>query len=735
MDGLLHAGVSNAVAAGLMALVLLPLARLLRRPALTHALCVLVLLKLVTPPLVSIPVPWPSAAPAGPPALWPGPSVREPQVATAAPPTAVRGAAVVVITPSDESPSLAGPPTAPELELPHEYDGPAVAAAVDPTAATSAPARAVAVPPPPVGADRAGVDWARLLGLAWAATSCLCAAVIAVRLAALTRAIRSASPAPADVRDQARVLARRLGLADSPPVYFVPGVASPMLLAVFARPRLVLPARLWDRLGPAQRQTLLLHELAHLRRRDHWVRYVELAVAVVYWWHPAAWWVRARLREAEEQCCDAWVVWALPGSARTYMATLLDAMDFLCERPERSERPHPAYPATAVMATGMGQFHCLERRLTMVKEQTVRRRLSAGGLAAVIGAAALVLPLGPGLLARAVAADDPAPKPTTPAPTDPTTETAPAPEKAPATDTAPAAEKAPATDGERLDPFKTGVRSVTEVQVAKDVAADPTVNANRRAEEALRSARDEAADATARERSARDEAEQDRARVKADRDRADKTAEASRDEAAELRKEVADLRALVHKYEELLKAHPDLANPKGPTADAAPKPTQARLASKDGEVVVKAVDGKLSGVDAVSGKLLWTFQNPSDGKAVVVAVAVEGGQVQVKLSDGLEMQFDLKTGRLLSEVKTGHAVGLGKVALGEKAVAANKAPLDPIAAKRGTDQEQRLRALEDRIDNLTRAVERLAESRDGGPRSGNGDKNNGDKKNYVPARP
>jgi bla regulator protein blaR1 len=80
-----------------------------------------------------------------------------------------------------------------------------------------------------------------------------------------------------------------------------------------------VPRRLWDRLDPDQRQTLLLHELAHLRRRDHWVRCLELGVTILYRWHPSAWWARVTLREAEEQCCDAWVVWAMPGAVRTYM--------------------------------------------------------------------------------------------------------------------------------------------------------------------------------------------------------------------------------------------------------------------------------------------------------------------------------------------------------------------------------------------------------------------------------
>ena len=49
----------------------------------------------------------------------------------------------------------------------------------------------------------------------------------------------------------------------------------------------------------------------------------------LFWWHPVVWWARRELREAEEQCCDAWVVWALPGAGRTYATALLECLDFL----------------------------------------------------------------------------------------------------------------------------------------------------------------------------------------------------------------------------------------------------------------------------------------------------------------------------------------------------------------------------------------------------------------------
>src|ERR687887_208148 len=76
MSTLLSWGLANAAGAALLALLAFAAGRFCRRPALVHSLWLLVLLKLVTPPLLSLPLPWlpeedapaAAAAPPAPPA-------------------------------------------------------------------------------------------------------------------------------------------------------------------------------------------------------------------------------------------------------------------------------------------------------------------------------------------------------------------------------------------------------------------------------------------------------------------------------------------------------------------------------------------------------------------------------------------------------------------------------------------------------------------------------------------
>src|SRR5262249_53066390 len=161
-----------------------------------------------------------------------------------------------------------------------------------------------------------------LVAAVWLTGSCLWWLLAAVRIRRFRRMLRHAEPAPAAAAGRCGGVADSLGLAKVPRVWVRPGSVSPVLLALGRAPRPLGPAGLWERLSEEQRDSLLLHELAHLRRRDHWVRWLELVVLGLYWWHPVAWWARRQVQAAEEECCDAWVLWARPASAPAYAAAL-----------------------------------------------------------------------------------------------------------------------------------------------------------------------------------------------------------------------------------------------------------------------------------------------------------------------------------------------------------------------------------------------------------------------------
>ncbi|HEY7426255.1 MAG TPA: M56 family metallopeptidase [Gemmataceae bacterium] len=361
MDDLLNIALSNAVVAAVLALVAAAAGALCRRPALVHGLWLLVLLKLVTPPLLRIPVAWPTALE----------SVQAPVAASA-----MEAPISETTSSSPEQPDVV-------LVLPMTAEG-------EPASS----ADAITTPPAPVPVDPP--LWSRVMPLVWLAGSLGWFALALLRLGRFRRLLRFAHGAPASLQERAARLARRLGLPRCPQVGLLPGRLAPMLWAVGGSPRLLVPADLLDLLDDKQLDTLLVHELAHLRRRDHWVRALEFVVMGLYWWHPVVWYARRELREAEEQCCDAWVVSTLPGASRTYATALMDTLDFLST----------ARPAVPPLASGIGHVADLKRRLTMIMRGTTPRALSWPGCLTVLAVGAFFLPLLPALQAQEPSKED-----------------------------------------------------------------------------------------------------------------------------------------------------------------------------------------------------------------------------------------------------------------------------------------------------------------------------------------
>ena len=182
-------------------------------------------------------------------------------------------------------------------------------------------------------------------------------------------------PAPDDLIDEADRIGRWLGV--TVPEFWLSTTWARRLLWCLGRPQLLLPARLVKTLPLDRWRGILTHELAHLRRGDHWVCRLELAAGLIWWWNPFTGSTRARLDAEAELACDAWVVWALPKDRLTYAEVLFDICSTL-------SLAKPLAPTLGV--AGSGRF--FERRLTMILHDHVPCRLSPLGL---LGACLLVL--------------------------------------------------------------------------------------------------------------------------------------------------------------------------------------------------------------------------------------------------------------------------------------------------------------------------------------------------------
>src|SRR5262245_35281543 len=90
------------------------------------------------------------------------------------------------------------------------------------------------------------------------------------------------------------------------------------------RPVIVLPRGLAERLSDDELESVLAHELFHVKRLDNLFGSLQMFVCCVFWFHPLVWLIDRRLIEERELMCDEQVI--LSGAApEAYAAGLWKA--------------------------------------------------------------------------------------------------------------------------------------------------------------------------------------------------------------------------------------------------------------------------------------------------------------------------------------------------------------------------------------------------------------------------
>ena len=74
------------------------------------------------------------------------------------------------------------------------------------------------------------------------------------------------------------------------------------------RALIVLPPTLMTELTDEELDQIVLHEYAHVQRRDDWSNLAVVLVSAVCGWHPAVWWITRELVQERELACDDWVI-------------------------------------------------------------------------------------------------------------------------------------------------------------------------------------------------------------------------------------------------------------------------------------------------------------------------------------------------------------------------------------------------------------------------------------------
>jgi beta-lactamase regulating signal transducer with metallopeptidase domain len=146
--------------------------------------------------------------------------------------------------------------------------------------------------------------WAFYLFIGWLVIAALGLARVGIGLWQLRRLRKSCKPADLQTLDPA-VRETLQQFESSRPVALCVSdkVRGPTAIG-FSNPLVIIPSWVIQKLSPIELRTVLLHELAHVRRWDDWTNLAQRIVSALLFFHPAVWWIQKRLSLEREMACD-----------------------------------------------------------------------------------------------------------------------------------------------------------------------------------------------------------------------------------------------------------------------------------------------------------------------------------------------------------------------------------------------------------------------------------------------
>jgi len=125
---------------------------------------------------------------------------------------------------------------------------------------------------------------------------------------------------PKGWQDKAEAMAQEMGIRRRVLLRETSRIHSP-LVAGFLKPMILFPIGLLNQLTVEQVESILAHELAHIKRHDYLVNLLLSFIEVLFFFNPTAWWISRRIKAEREFSCDDLAI-AYTGDAVSFVKSL-----------------------------------------------------------------------------------------------------------------------------------------------------------------------------------------------------------------------------------------------------------------------------------------------------------------------------------------------------------------------------------------------------------------------------
>lgn len=195
--------------------------------------------------------------------------------------------------------------------------------------------------------------------------------------------LQGVAPLPEVWERRLHMLALKTGLRRSVKYLQSQKVLMPMVVGI-VRPVVLIPSMIMSGLPADQLETIIVHELGHIRRHDFLINIIQAIIEALFFYHPVVWIISENVRQEREKCCDDYTI-KVCGKVSHYARALAHLSELQIKA---------VLPSVAITGNKKSILHRVERLIYNKKMKTNKAERLIAGLVLVTSVLVITLSTG-----------------------------------------------------------------------------------------------------------------------------------------------------------------------------------------------------------------------------------------------------------------------------------------------------------------------------------------------------
>lgn len=237
------------------------------------------------------------------------------------------------------------------------------------------------------GIDPVTFTWQGIIFVLWLIGVVILFVLLIQRILFVRGLISQSGPVSKELNELLNQCRQKIGISRKTELRLITNIQSPAVCGLY-KPIILIPTTLLKQLPREKLRTVIIHELAHLKREDLWINCVQTLLQIFYFYNPLVWFANLKIRRIREQAVDEMVLVVLGAEAKSYSNTLIDIAEM-------------AFFKTSLSLRLIGVVESKKALQGRIKHMLARpipknAKLGLFGLLIIIIAAAVLLPMAKG---------------------------------------------------------------------------------------------------------------------------------------------------------------------------------------------------------------------------------------------------------------------------------------------------------------------------------------------------